>query len=244
VAGVLLFLWYGPVSTPGFKRTPPSVGIDPRFLRSAADLVGSELPGTHIFNTLQDGGYLLFRLRGRSKVFVDGRTFILYPVSVVMEAQSASSSWGVWKEMQRVRRIDVAVLPISHPDRFNSFLASDPSWPVVLLDDYHVVHVRADLLARHPDLDVLPIDLADPFRSLARLKENSPGTWNRTKRVLSRYAERAPGSFKISVLRAFIAMLENDVRNERLFLERALRRNPRYDFARKRLRELPPLSTM
>ncbi|MFH1017445.1 MAG: hypothetical protein V1798_04585 [Pseudomonadota bacterium] len=240
LVGSLIFSWWAPAGAVQWKRYMVGWGVSARFPKAAADLIQEELPGSRLFNVLEDGGYLLFRLRGESKVFVDGRTFILYPMSITMESVEALSSRASWDRITREHDIDVAVLPMRDPDRFASFLSGDPRWPVVFFDDYHVVHVRSDRLAEHPGLNPLTgVDLREPLQSMRRLKRTDPKAFRRLRTALSAYAMLAPGSFKIAVLRAFTADLDHDYAEERVLLNQALKVNPNYDFGRERLRNLP-----
>lgn len=81
-----------------------------RFPEAMIDhMVANDLQG-NIFNVYQMGGFLLYHLAPESKVYIDGRTGILYPWEHAMRHQAAVSSDQVFLEEVARYDIEFAVL--------------------------------------------------------------------------------------------------------------------------------------
>jgi hypothetical protein len=111
----------------------------------AADFVArEELPGP-LLNHFDNGGYLLYRLYPRARVFISGDTS-MYPPEFFREfhrrvlGAEADLAWSV--ERYGVR---VAVLSHASPETalLAGKLASSPSWALVFLDEAAAVFVRS-----------------------------------------------------------------------------------------------------
>jgi len=71
-------------------------------------LAKSELQG-NVFNVYQMGGYFLYRLSPEFKIYIDGRTGILYPFEHAMRHQDALKSPSVFREEVERHDIDFSV---------------------------------------------------------------------------------------------------------------------------------------
>jgi hypothetical protein len=71
--------------------------------------------GGNIFNRMRDGGYLLYHLSPDFKVYIDGRTNVLYPIDFVTRYVDIYASQGdesIAKEIDRYN-IDFAIYPLN-----------------------------------------------------------------------------------------------------------------------------------
>ncbi len=71
--------------------------------------------GGRIFNRLRDGGYLLYQLSPEFKIYIDGRTNVLYPIDFTrryVSLYSAESGQSMTPEVNRYG-IDFAIFPLN-----------------------------------------------------------------------------------------------------------------------------------
>ena len=163
-------------------------------VRLAAFLERSAPPG-HMFNTLDHGGYLIYALGPRQKVFIDGRNDTVYSEAAFVRALEAGSSRAAFARATEGYDIGFAIVPWTGPsERRFDFLHADPSWELVYWDDTGAVLVKRSeastaYLARHGYRE---LSLHDAFRRVGRL-----GTSPEDRRFVEEVelqAERAPRS--------------------------------------------------
>lgn len=118
----------------------------------ALDFIARELPGIRIYNTYDFGGYMIYRERGATPVFVDGRADTAYPREVLADAVVLGSmrSWRIgrrsapedWAEVADKYRLD-GFLIRPRGRRYEALRAS-ADWKRVYCDETAVIFMRAD----------------------------------------------------------------------------------------------------
>ena len=115
------------------------------------DFLARERPRGNVFNPVDFGGYLLFRLgpggrdAGREpvRVFVDGRYDTVFSDALCLDAFLAPNDPEVFARLREEHDITWVVHRWNgFDDRSFAFLEDDPSWHVVYWDDVGVVRVR------------------------------------------------------------------------------------------------------
>ncbi|EED36132.1 conserved hypothetical protein [Luminiphilus syltensis NOR5-1B] len=97
---------YVPKKIPRYSETIPSDVVD--YLKAQSGR------GGNIFNMYHQGGYLLYRLPPTYKIFIDGRTGILYPPSHFLKFnQFTDSHPGKARDLAAQYQIDLAIWPFS-----------------------------------------------------------------------------------------------------------------------------------
>ncbi len=117
----------GPVSD--WQRAFPS---------GAADYAAARLPGARVFAPYKWGGYLLWRLGPRTKVFIDGR---LDPYWTLLgDYETLSAARPGWRELLDAYGVTAAILPPASP--LARALDSDPAWRARGNDRVSVLYAR------------------------------------------------------------------------------------------------------
>lgn len=113
----------------------------------AADFVQREkLTGT-LFNTYNQGGYLLYRFTPERKVFTDGRN-IEYGYPFIQKILDAGTNPARWKELDQTYHFTYAIVEYKSMPEYGMMrpyidnFDNDPSWTLVYLDDNATVYVR------------------------------------------------------------------------------------------------------
>lgn len=114
---------------------------------AATYITAHRLPGP-LFNNYDNGGYLIYHLFPRERVFVDNRPEA-YPEAFFREVYiPLQQDERVWRE--QLERWQFRLIVFYRHDltdwgqRFLTARARDPDWQVVFADDYHFVFVRSD----------------------------------------------------------------------------------------------------
>ncbi len=100
-----------------------------------------------LFNTYNEGGYILYRCGGQCSVFADGRN-IDYGYPFLQKLLDAGTNPLRWRELNERYRFTYAIVEYkSVPDYgtllpYVGFLTDDPSWKLIYLDDEATVYVR------------------------------------------------------------------------------------------------------
>ena len=107
--------------------------------RAAVELIASRYPGRRIFHDYDWGGYLIYKLYPRNRVFIDGR---LDPYWSLLSGDyptmiTARPGWR-----QRLDDYGITVALLRPNDQLCAELARDPAWRMVYTD------ARSALLAR------------------------------------------------------------------------------------------------
>lgn len=111
------------------------------FPAAACDYILREKPPGHMFNELNYGSYLIWRLWPKYKVFVDNRNDIFYGgafeefIRVAMVGGNSA-----WREVFDRRRINLVIMP---PDSLLAdILAESDDWNLAFADGKAVVYTR------------------------------------------------------------------------------------------------------
>lgn len=109
----------------------------------AARFIAAHPPPGPMWNPLDFGGYLLFRLAPEIPVFIDGRSDTVYPRRFFFETIEAGSSYPVLARQLERHAIGFAVLD-ARPQRRAGLrpLFRDPDWVLVYWDDLCAIMVR------------------------------------------------------------------------------------------------------
>ncbi len=109
----------------------------------AAAFIAARPPPGKMWNPLDFGGYLLFRLAPEIPVFVDGRSDAVYPRPFFFETLAAGRSYPVLARQLDRHAIGFAVLD-ARPQRRAGLrpLFRDPNWVLVYWDDLCAIMVR------------------------------------------------------------------------------------------------------
>jgi hypothetical protein len=231
---LLLALWalVALVSTLGVNvaglRRRPGLGVkEGMFPVGAAEFIDRNHVQGNVFNTMEFGGYLIWRWFPERQVFIDGRLdvygrelFSVYSrvLNTAPDADSILSANGV--------NCLVLALPAQNEATARSYigrtLALRPDWSLVYWDDVALVYVKRipehqDLIARHGYHAILPTLLGTP-----------PGPETDPSAVLAeaqRAHDESPGPGTEAVL-GFAWLGLNRVSDALLAFQRALQLNP------------------
>lgn len=129
-----------------FRNNGSGFGVDMP-TRGAMDFVEEAgITGT-LFNTYNQGGYLLYRCNGRCQVFADGRN-IQYGYPFLQKLMDASTNAVRWKELDDQYGFTLAVIEYKATPEYGDLLPyinhmqKDPTWALVYVDDDAAVYVR------------------------------------------------------------------------------------------------------
>lgn len=132
----------------------------------------------NMFNSIRYGGFLIWRLYPKQKVFVDGRLIIRSPrffaeyLRVLDNPESFDAFAGK-------RGITHAVLPIAVFDRYLPlvrWLYESGAWALAFVDGSTVVFVRAEIMGQRG------IDLSDPVQR-ADIRRSIEDRWRSQRRI-------------------------------------------------------------
>lgn len=109
------------------------------------DLLGKT--GGRIFNTINFGGYLIWKLYPKQKVFIDNRVELYFgrPLETYLEVATNNS---LWSEVVNKYNIGVAIVRYPHFDRYSrlyndtSAMFSRKEWALVYFDDTAIIYIR------------------------------------------------------------------------------------------------------
>ncbi len=176
-AALVLALQAYLLATSILSRSALTLGIEEsRFPARAASFIQTEQPAARMFNLYDWGGYLIWRLAPRTKVFVDGR-LVLYGdlIRDYFQIQDGSERW---QELLDRRGVTLALT--NHDYVLSMRLAESPDWTLVHVSEPAVVYAKnipenRDLIARfgyraiHPDRATFCIAAEAP-QALAELE--------------------------------------------------------------------------
>ncbi len=145
----------------------------------------NDLAGLRPYNTYEWGGYLIWRLWPRMRVFVDGRC-LLYGDRILEQSLRASDGAEGWNDV--LREWDVRMLLVRYRKRPSRHFFRPERWRTVYWDDLAVVALREDEYRRREALPSL--DLSNPALFPERVDELPPaGVLEELKTVLTRNPE-------------------------------------------------------
>jgi hypothetical protein len=119
----------------------PSVSLDLErgYPRREAELIADRYPDARLFNDYDFGGYLIYKLYPRTRVFIDGR---LEPYGQLFPGDYTTmvDERPGWQKLLDGYRIDAALLKPT--DRLGEGLLRDPAWKLVAGDARAVLFAR------------------------------------------------------------------------------------------------------
>ena len=129
-----------------------------------------------VFNTLSDGGYVLFE-GGEKSVFFDGRLEV-YGRDQLYEAINLSQFPTDWDSRMEALGVRVALVPNEGKfDRLLGLLAGSPDWVPVYFDHLHIVFLRVTTDTRQL-AEQWGIDWRNPVeRQVSRPARLTPAEW-------------------------------------------------------------------
>lgn len=123
---------------------------------AAIDFLKAQYPALRLYNEYGMGGYLIFRERGATPVFVDGRADTAYPRQVLKDAvdigmlgdkhMAELANEPAWRAL--VAKYDVEGFLISDRMRLYDVLSRLSDWTKVYEDENAALFVRGDLVRR------------------------------------------------------------------------------------------------
>lgn len=136
--------WLAALALLARSEAPLGSGWDARRLpvEAAAWLEENPLKGP-MWNDLSAGGYLIWRLEGRAKVFIDGRTANLYPLEFLKDARASVDDPAVFERLRARWGFEWAVVDARPGAAPALALASSPDWAMVYCDDASAIYARA-----------------------------------------------------------------------------------------------------
>jgi hypothetical protein len=179
-------------------QLPPKLGISLGLSydgtpRAAGALLARHGVAPRVFASMQDSWFTMFAAP-RSRFAIDGRV-PFYGPDYVRHIQRAFADRAAFTQLTRALAVNVVV--VSHTvigeQQVRSYVARDPAWSLVMIEDLHATYVRAGALdeagsARSMQLQVLQPDYGmdwilsaasdrrdELVRELARLR-SEPGT--------------------------------------------------------------------
>lgn len=97
-------------------------------------------PPLPMFNNYSYGGYLIYKLDGRNKVFIDGRTDIYDQVGVLADYGSISRVEPIALHLLDVYSVQSCL--IERNEALGTLLTASPRWQKVYADDQSVLFLR------------------------------------------------------------------------------------------------------
>src|SRR5262249_3693344 len=154
-------------------------------------------------------GYLIWRLYPETRVFIDGRTAYLYPLSFLEAAWQGEHELSRFEALEHEYEFDWAI--VDAKPGLGRALADNPRWVMVYMDDVAAVYVPRR--SAPPDQYLVLNHLRD-WRQLAR----QPASTRELKHDIELALTQSPNSI-CPHLWAFAAAMKQDDRS-RATLER------------------------
>ena len=149
----------------GFDLKRAGIGIDHRmFPEGAAQFLKDNKLDGNLFNSYEDGNYLLFARYPQNLVFIDGRVDVYGPAMLRLYAAVARAEPG-WQKVLAGYSVEICVLPtrsLTEAPLLDA-LHRSPEWALVDWDDLSAIYVkrtpdREAFLAREHIYSVRPDD--------------------------------------------------------------------------------------
>ncbi len=204
----LLLLWFGMYR---HDITTLKRGNDAGFgvnipVAGAVDFAEREHIRGTLFNTYNQGGYILYRCSPQCLVFADGRN-IQYGYPFLQKLQDASTNPVRWRELDDRYHFTYAIVEYKSTPKYGDLLPyinnieADPSWTLLYLDDSGAVYVRdraeyAELIRRFAYTILTPaaLEFSDTLETLPESR------WTIAEAELIRSAKESPLSIKPRLL--------------------------------------------
>jgi hypothetical protein len=190
----------------GFRPDPLRLGfgVDPRFAPvGAAGLLLRTAPAPELYNEIGDGGYLMWRLRDRYRVFLDGRNEV--HDRLLAEWSRAHENPDAWAALLAGHGVNTAVVrhtfePLyasaePFPVTFNRSFFPPGEWALVFWDDRNQVLLRRSE-ANAPIIAELEYRCLHPenLPNIAARMAHDPAFAACVRRELRRASREHPGS--------------------------------------------------
>jgi len=112
----------------------------------AADFIEQNKITGPLFNLYNEGGYLIWRLWPKERVFIDGRSEV-YPREVLDELSIITMTYPGWRELVDDKyKINYFILPYRGPveDLYGGLLTGliKNNWPMIYWDDSSLIFIR------------------------------------------------------------------------------------------------------
>lgn len=116
-----------------------SLDMERAFPREAVRIIAERYPGARVFNNYDWGGYLLYKLYPRNRVFIDGR---LDPYWTLLpgDYETVKDEKPGWQKLLDEYQISVVLLRPT--DRLGEGLSRDPQWKLVYVDSRSALFSR------------------------------------------------------------------------------------------------------
>ena len=118
---------------------------DTRLPVGAADLA-STLPATRLYNTMDWGGYLAWRLAPRQRIFVDGR-FQLYQPDLYRDYFAIAQAGSAWADKLRAYGVEALLVSRQAQRELLRAAEADGSWQAVYCDAAAAVYLPREQAA-------------------------------------------------------------------------------------------------
>ncbi|MDD5628319.1 MAG: hypothetical protein PHU21_04595 [Elusimicrobia bacterium] len=142
-AAVLAAALLAPAAVARRREVPWGMGFDQsRLPEGAVRFIAQNRPQGPLWNEVSLGGYLIWRLQGQVKVFIDGRTAYLYPPGFLKAAWESLYRPEVFAELASRYGFQWAVVSARDDSNTGGPLAASPDWAMVYLDDAAAVYVN------------------------------------------------------------------------------------------------------
>lgn len=128
-----------------FLNLPTSLGVgfEPRhFPEGAVQFIEAKRPVGHMWNFLDFGGYLAWRLYPAQQVFVDGRSGWVHDPETLRLFHRSLRDAKAFGELVERYRMEWAITRAREGEQFGAPLATNPDWTMVYLDELGAVYVR------------------------------------------------------------------------------------------------------
>jgi len=149
----------------GFRLKRAGIGIDhSMFPEGAARYLAERRLDGNLFNSYQDGNYLLFARYPQNRVFIDGRVDV-YGAALLRTYAAVAHAEPDWPRVLAGYSVEICVMPTHSPTeaRLLDALHRSPEWALVDWDDRSAIYVqrtpdRAAFLGREHIYSVRPDD--------------------------------------------------------------------------------------
>ena len=173
------------------------------------------------YHNYEWGGYLIWRLWPRQKVFIDGRCLV-YGDEIIGQYLQVKAADEGWRSVLQQWDVDMLILRYQHDDWAHMF--DSDRWRCVYWDDHSVVALTADALKRFEGR-IEPLELTNPITFEDRLEE---GYRDGMLKEIDRVLELGPECCTARVFRArcLLKLAESDGAKRDDYLRQA-RKNAR-----------------
>jgi hypothetical protein len=196
------------------RVAPFALGEDrARTAHGAVDFLSAHGLSGKVANTLEHGGYLIWRAWPSVQVLIDGRNETVYPPELLARAIASDRDRAVFNAMRAEDGATLVVAGNAPGRQTHFFLAADPAWAMVDWSEAAIVWVR---LADHPELAPLRFSHVDPrsidgsvVRALGR-GAATPAEAAALRTELERMVLASPDSVRVLVALAIFHHLRSD----------------------------------